>query len=209
MQTLIVIPMKDPSQAKQRLEGYLSADERAELALTLFEQTLAFLGCHLPQYPVLVVTASTSISERAQRYGAQVLQQSGNHGLNQAAASAAQWAKEQGYQAQLLLPADIAQLDKDELQHLLSQAGCQVVLAPAHDLGTNALLTSPPDVLPFCFGPGSSLLHRQQAEQRGLRFVQLELPHLAEDLDTPADLQQLAAARHASTAREWLSCLTQ
>ena len=66
-----------------------------------------------------------------------------------------------------------------------------MVLTPADDLGTNALLTTPPDAIPFLYGIDSSLAHQQAAEQRAISFQLLELPELALDVDTPADIDQL------------------
>jgi 2-phospho-L-lactate guanylyltransferase len=57
--------------------------------------------------------------------------------------------------------------------------------------GTNALLLSPPDALPFAFGPGSYEAHLRAARERGLDVRVRERPHLAFDLDTAEDLARL------------------
>ena len=132
------------------------------------------------------------ISSLAQKYGATVLIDS-KPGLPQAAESAARWSINNDFESQLLIPADIARLDVTEVQSLLQapRPAPSVILTPADDLGTNALLTTPPDVIPFLYGIESSLAHQQAAQQRGVNFQLIELAALALDVDTPADIEQL------------------
>ncbi|MFC6669889.1 hypothetical protein [Marinobacterium aestuariivivens] len=114
-------------------------------------------------------------------------------GLSVAAQRAAEWSRRHGYEAQLLIPADIARLDESELRRLLdhrSRGPC-VLICPASDAGTNALLTTPPDAIPFCFGERSSALHHAAALRRGLHCELLQMEHLRFDVDTPDDLDSL------------------
>lgn len=186
----IVIPMKDPAVSKQRLAPVLNAQSRAALSLRLFRQTLAFFSREFPEYPLLVVTASERIERLARSYGARVLKEEQDQGLCQAVALAAQWSRARGFQSQLYVPADIAYLDAAELRLVLACAGQspQVALCPAGDEGTNALLTSPPDVIPFRFGRHSSRAHQAEANLTGVPCRVLRLPYLTFDIDTPADL---------------------
>ncbi|MFG6178599.1 2-phospho-L-lactate guanylyltransferase [Halomonas sp. THAF12] len=192
---LIVIPVKDFGEAKSRLAGVLPAGRRAALARRLCERTLRFCRRRLPDHDLLVVTASTAIAALARRHGARVLEEPRAAGLCAAARRAAAWSRRHGYTAQLLIPADIARLDEGEIRHLLAArpAGAGVVICPASDGGTNALLTSPPDALPFRFGERSSEAHRESARRLGLPCRVIELEHLRFDLDTPDDLGALDA----------------
>jgi 2-phospho-L-lactate guanylyltransferase len=207
MKTLIVIPMKDPRQSKQRLSGVLSARHRQQLALSLFEQTLIFFRDRFGDYPVLVVTSSERIRALAERYGARVLLEALPTGLNGAASLAARWSCAQGFEAQLLIPADIAVLDEKEIGQLLDQRkeSPWVSICPAHDGGTNALMTSPPDAVPFRFGVDSSGAHRAAARKRGVQAELLELKHLAFDVDNPIDLEQLASLPNRIQTQEVLN----
>lgn len=197
MKTNIVIPMKAPNFSKTRLGPYFSSRQRQKLALTMFEQTLSFFSRHFPNYHVLVVTSSALISRVAKKYGATVLVER-LPGLNQAATSAAIWSINNGFDSQLLLPADIAQLDVEEMNTLLSakRALPSVLLAPAEDHGTNALLTTPPDAIEFHYGVNSSRAHKMAAVSQGASFKSIALPYLALDVDTPDDVAQLAATAH-------------
>lgn len=207
MKTLVVIPMKDPQQSKQRLSAVLSSNHRQQLALSLFKQTLCFFRDHFGEYPVLVVTSSEQIRAIAERHGARVLMESRSTGLNDAASLAAQWSCAHGFVAQLLVPADIAVLDKQEIGQLLGQRwnAPWVSICPADDGGTNALMTSPPDALPFQFGIYSSEAHLAVALKLGVRAVVLQMKHLAFDVDRPVDLEQLASLPHRIPAQEVLN----
>lgn len=66
----IVIPMKAPSRAKQRLMGVLNISQREALALSLYRQTLRFFAQHYPQVNCLVVTNSLKIADIASSFGA-------------------------------------------------------------------------------------------------------------------------------------------
>jgi len=207
MKTLIVIPMKDPQQSKQRLSAALSSSHRQQLALSLFEQTLRFFRDCFGDYPMLVVTSARQVRAIAERYGARVLMENRATGLNDAASLAAQWSCAHGFDTQLLIPADIAVLDKREIGQLLGQRWDTpwVSICPADDGGTNALMTSPPDVLPFQFGSDSSESHRAAALRLGVRTVVIQMKHLAFDVDRPVDLEQLASLPHRIPAQEVLS----
>lgn len=193
---LIVIPVKEFSQAKSRLGSRLSTDHRVALAQRLCERTLRFFARAFPDHDRLVVTASPAIGKLASKHGAMVLEEAAADGLSLAAQRAAAWACRHDYPAQLLIPADIVQLDEGEIRRLLearrNEAPCTVI-CPASDGGTNALLTAPPDALPFHFGPLSAEAHREAALYQGLSCQVLELTNLRFDLDTPADLNTLDA----------------
>ena len=186
----IVIPMKSPLRAKQRLRECLTNETREQLAMHLYEKTLAFFQQHF-NYPCLVVSDSQQVLEMAQSYGAQTLFDNGKKGLNGALQQACQWVNAQGYEHQLIVPGDIAQLEKAEVKQLLQAAEqAQVVIGVAKDGGTNALLTSPPNVIEFAYGRQSALAHQAQTIALGVTCECLHLTNLALDIDQGVDLQQ-------------------
>ncbi len=204
LKTLIVIPVKDFGAAKSRLRPVLDDSDRSQLARRLCERTLTFFQHHFPEYPLLVVTASAAIGDLARGHGASVLRELRPAGLSGAAALAAHWSKRHGFDSQLLVPADIARLDATEFASLLGQprAVPSVLVCPASDAGTNALLTTPPDIVPFCFGEGSSEAHRQAALKRSVPCQLLHFEHMRFDLDTPDDLHNLMHQPSGDLSRE-------
>ncbi len=196
MSLCIVIPMKDSSQSKSRLSPVLDNSERQCLALNLFQQTLAFLCEYYPQHNTLVVTPAQSIAAIARNYGCQVLLEPSARGLNKALTSAAAHCTAQGYSSQLVLPADIVALDVSEFERLLNcpRETPSVVICPALDGGTNALLSTPPEAIPFSYGTNSSWSHYHSAGRLNVDRQFINLAKLALDLDNPSDLQRLGSS---------------
>lgn len=193
MKTCIVVPVKDFRSAKQRLAGVLSRGGREQLARWLCQRTLRFFAEHFAEYPLLVVTGSGDVARLAGQHGAEVIREETAAGLSAAVHIAATRVGELGFASMLVIPADIARLDEDEIRTLLNcpRDEASVILCPARDAGTNALLCTPPDVIPFHFGEASSVAHREATERVGARFRLLVLHHLGVDLDRSDDLRAL------------------
>ena len=82
-------------------------------------------------------------------------------------------------------------------------AGRVAVVPDRHGTGTNALLLAPADAIGPAFGEGSMERHRDRARRGPVtRSRSSTIDSLALDLDTPADLEALAAvlAEHPERA---------
>jgi 2-phospho-L-lactate guanylyltransferase len=137
------------------------------------------------------VTEDERVADAARRAGARafVLAEEGlNPSLEAAAASLAR----EGAQALLVVLGDVPGITAEDVRALtealeaLGRRG--VVLAPAHDGGTAALLRMPHDVIPAAFGRQSAERHQRLAKARGVPLRELALARLAIDLDRPEDL---------------------
>ena len=96
----------------------------------------------------------------------------------------------------LTMPGDIPLLTPADVDAMVQppDPAVPVVLAPNRDdLGTNALLLSPPDCLPLAFGYDSFQRHLRVAAERQLAVEIRRLPRLALDIDEPEDLAFFAA----------------
>jgi 2-phospho-L-lactate guanylyltransferase len=93
----------------------------------------------------------------------------------------------------LTISADLPLLQIEDIQALLREAeDYQVVLAGSSDgTGTNALVTRPPLVVPYLFGPNSLPTYIRAALSRQVSYTLYQHPRLALDIDTLADVQQL------------------
>ncbi len=203
MKLSIVIPMKSPEHAKGRLAEVLGQNERKALALKLFERNLEFLRREFPAINLLVVTTSKEVQQLSETKGAEVLLQSGpDTGLNNAVEAAARFNTGRGFESQLVIPGDIETLDRGELATLLEQPRQKgsVIVCPSYDGGTNALLTTPPDALPFSYGPQSCQVHLLTALQLGLQTKRLYLKKLSFDIDRPSDLFRIGSDAVMKTA---------
>lgn len=192
MTTAIVVLMKDPARAKTRLSPVLDFDVRAELALSMFRNTVDFLRTTRPAAPVAVVSSSDFVGSIATQAGCHHIQEPQESSMNFAAGLAARWAVGLGAARLLVVHADIPALIAAEFDAIDEAAkAAPVVVARSHDGGSNAVMLSPPDAIPFCFGRDSAASHMRAAQQTGLDCSILDLDHLSRDLDTPGDLKTL------------------
>ena len=183
--TLIVVPMKDLSASKTRLSGMLSNSARTRLVSLLYQKTLNFLipVAALEKVEIAVVTNCKYAKNIAKKLGVQIIEEPSNLGLSDAILHSAITAKAMGFERLCIIPADLAApLESDLIAMLNSKAA--VTICPSNDLGTNALVVSPPDVIPFRYGFKSSLSHLQEANQKGIRARIMKLDSLTFDIDT-------------------------
>lgn len=196
MTIAIAILMKDPADAKTRLKSALASDAREKLALLLFENTLGFFRQFSPGAALAVVTPSKNVAEIAQGHGAIALLETTQEGINGAAGLAVEWALASQVKSLLVVHADVATLVATEMSALIDAGDLySVVIGESHDGGTNALLLSPPDAIPFRFGRGSAVAHEAAAKAFGRSCVRLKLLHLCRDIDTPDDLISASSTR--------------
>ena len=194
--TYLVIPAKGFEGAKQRLSKVLKPHERARLARATLTDTLTACCQARGLAGVGVVTCDTATAEVATLIGAEVLWEPQAQGHTQAVTFGVQICMERGFTSMLTMPGDIPLLTTADVETMAKPPApfVPVVLAPNRDdLGTNALLLSPPDCLPFSFGHDSFKRHLQLAAERQLAVEIRRLPRLALDIDEPEDLALFAA----------------
>lgn len=186
-----VVPVKDLQGTKSRLAPILDPGARAGLTLYMMGRVVGALK-EAGVGDVCVVSPDRIVLNEAQSRGAVPLFQE-SRGLNPALEEGRSRALDAGASTLLVLPADLPLLDAEDVRAVLDAAlGQSVVISPdGARSGTNALLTRPPDALPFAFGPDSFEAHLGAARGRDLEVRVCERPHLAFDLDTAGDLARL------------------
>lgn len=190
-----IVPLKSPQTAKSRLAAALSDDERRELFFGLARRVIAVLRATPGISQVAVVTSSDEVAAFARESGARVLHQSRDEGTAQAFAEAVTQLRVQGIDQLLMIAGDLPLITTQAVETLLEAATRHdVVIVPDRfGVGTNALLCSPPDAIPPCFGPDSLALHLAAARAAKLSHRALPVDELALDVDVPADLDYLRA----------------
>ena len=184
---LFIIPMKDPGKAKSRLSSVLPDAVRARLAMALYRRMITFLRDAYPEIDILVVSDAAAMADGLS--GVRFLRQQGS-GLNAAVTEGAEWACANQFRSICVLPADLADPCQEDIDRLLALKG-GVVLAPAHDGGTNALFATPPDAIEFYYGRGSCVAHQRAAEVANVPCTIAPLESLKYDIDTSVDLARL------------------
>jgi 2-phospho-L-lactate/phosphoenolpyruvate guanylyltransferase len=203
-----VVPVKDLRGAKERLAEVLSARERQELFAAMLEDVLCALAASAGLAGILVVTRDPLGQRLAARYGARVLVEEENRGHTAASSLGARTLRQEKIGGMVQVPADIPLLTPDDIQALLRVHGQApaVTISPSRDeRGTNAVVCSPPDLLPLHFGDDSFSAHVRLASCLGIEPQIVQRPGLALDLDTPDDLAAFLAAPSNTRALAYLS----
>lgn len=202
MRTFAIIPIKSLDNAKTRLASVLSPEERADLAHDMLVHVITALSDSGSIERIAVIS-----QEPAQLHlppDVTIIRQT-QPGLNNLLEQGRDWAISQGADALLTIFADLPLLMPEDISRML-QTGEQpntVVLAPdRHRSGTNALLTHPPRLARFAFGPSSFDAHLALAQDAGATVHLYNAPGLSLDIDTLDDLAYLEAHR-LSTAMEY------
>lgn len=185
-----IVPVGLLEGAKSRLGEVLDAEERHDLVTRMVRRTVAAAVATPGIAETLVVTPDDDVRRIATESGARPMRQRGQ-GLNQGLREARAEALAGGAEAIVVLPIDVVRVTPESIEEVLRPlaGGPPVValVADRHGRGTNALLVAPPDAIEFCFGGDSRAAHHACADDRRVRYVELESP-LSLDVDTPDDL---------------------
>ncbi len=187
MDAHVLVPVKRLDEAKSRLANVLSAEERAELMQRLLVgvvEAIAQAGVG----PITIVTADPLELDGVARFD--------DRGLpwNDALRAAMREVVTEPVVA--VISADLPLLRAAEVRALVEATPeLGLAIARATDGGTNAVSMRPPAVLTTRFGePQSARRHADSAGAMRLDWTIIDLPGLAFDIDTPADLERLKAA---------------
>jgi 2-phospho-L-lactate guanylyltransferase len=177
----VLVPLKALDRAKSRLAEALIPEERAELMRSLLDHVVGEIR-EAGLERITVVT--TEPLEDYETWD--------DHGLawNDALAAAIEEIVTTPLVA--IVSADLPSLRADEVEELVSATPERgIAIARALDGGTNAVTMRPPGLVRTHFGElGSAAVH----SGLGVDHVILDLPGLAFDVDTPADLARMQAA---------------
>jgi len=199
-----LVPVKELSQAKERLAPLLDRADRRRLTLAMLADVLDTAQASAALDLIAVVSRDDEALAAARDAGALPLKEAdGVWGLNAALEFARRRLRLESASQLLVLPCDIPLLAPADVASLVDAVARapSVALVPSPNGGTNALAMSPADLIAFRFGRRSASAHREEARRAAADFRRLDLPRLALDIDTPADLLRLASrARDGRTA---------
>lgn len=189
--TAIVVPLKNLDRAKSRLHPVLADRERRGLVTAMLGDVLAALPAHGAGCRIFVV-AEQEVSLPG---GVVRIPEPANRGYDEAVATALCDPRVSGAPSMLVLPADLPMATRSDIDALLDSPPVPGMrIAPARDGdGTNALLLSPPDLVPTRFGAGSAERHRALGAAAGVPVESVFPAGLAFDIDTPQDLAEFCA----------------
>jgi 2-phospho-L-lactate/phosphoenolpyruvate guanylyltransferase len=183
----IVIPLKHLDDAKSRLHPEIGSEERRALMLSMLahvatEARAADMG------PVALASSEPRAPAIAKQLGIGLVSDGGlpwNAGLVHAVSLL-----RPAPDAVLYLAGDLPLITSTEIAELAAAIPARgVAIGRAHDGGSNALGLRPAGAIVPAFGSDQSArAHAALARAAGLAVVVVDLPGIALDVDTPADV---------------------
>ncbi len=190
-----VVPVKELDGAKQRLAGLLSPAQRRALIEVMVGEVLDAVAGARRLAGIMVVTLDPSTTTLATRLGARVVTDGARDGHTGSVTAGLTLLAREGRGGMITLPGDIpaatsAEIDAVLAAHLAAHpSGPSFTISPAHDdLGSNAVVCSPPNAVPLRFGENSYFPHLDAARRVGIEPTVIRQPGVAMDIDHPADL---------------------
>jgi 2-phospho-L-lactate/phosphoenolpyruvate guanylyltransferase len=186
-----VIPVKEFDGAKHRLSDLLSPSERRLLAETMLTDMLGAVAGSRLLGGVMIVTLDSYATALGEGIGARIVTAGARDGHTGSVNAGRRILADEGCGGVITMPGDIPAVRASEIDAVLSAhlAAPSFTISPAHDdLGSNAVVCSPPESVPLRFGDNSYFPHLEAARLQGIEPTVIRQPGIAVDIDHPIDL---------------------
>ncbi len=203
---MILIPVKDQSNAKERLAKLLIPAERRALAQAMLHDVLDAVIAAASPAVISLVTHDASAEELAEKLGIGVIDDGDAKSETEAIEKATAACVKRGEPWTLVIPGDAPLVTPDEVVRIFKSAPEKgsVLVTDHKRKGSNAVYRSPGDLFPLKFGDYSYAPHLRAAQQTGLPVQQLMLQGIALDVDRPEDAGQLVSSPGETRAQKLL-----
>jgi 2-phospho-L-lactate guanylyltransferase len=205
----LLLPVKDLRNAKQRLAGLFSPEERLAFAEAMLADAIRAIQSVRRAEKVFVVSSYEPMLRVAEQNGWEFLREERQISESDSVDAASRLCEQRGVTALLRLPLDLPLVRAEDIDDLLATkcANPGMVIVPSRDgTGTNALLRTPPALFPSRFGTGSFAKHVAEAEKIGAQVNIRRYARLEMDVDDESDLRVLLRQDLSGTAtHEWLA----
>lgn len=167
-----ILPLKLFDNAKQRLSVALTPVQRRQLFEAMVEDVLGELASVKSLDGVLIISADPAARPLARKYDAELMVESKDNsmGLNGAIDNAVSYLLERHAAGVMVLHGDLPLIKSQDIDRLVqihqdrSAAQRVTIVSDRAKQGTNCILCTPPDIIPFAYGPGSYTKHLEEAQ---------------------------------------------
>ena len=202
----LLIPVKDLSTANERLSTILNQAKRTELAYTMLEDVFAAAKESKLADNVVIVTLDKKAIEMALANEFEVIQEEEQNGESSSVDGALQVTKLMGAKSVLVIPGDAPLIKGEDIDMVFEaedEKNCVVMVPASDELGTNAILRKPPDIIPSCFGHDSFNLHKDESDKKGVPYIIVDNFNISIDIDEPDDIEKFAVyGSHTKTYKK-------
>lgn len=204
----LLLPVKDLRNAKNRLAGIFTPEERFELARAMLSDTIRAIQRVRNAEKIFVITNYRPVLDAAEENGWEILREDRQVSESDSVDAASRLCEQRGVRALLRIPLDLPLIQPEDIDELLSidcPAPAMAIVPSRDGTGTNALLRTPPTLFPSHFGEGSFAKHVAEAKNAGARISFRRNPRLEMDVDDESDLRALLEHDLSGTATgRWL-----
>jgi 2-phospho-L-lactate guanylyltransferase len=190
----LLLPVKDLKNAKKRLTGVLTPEERFGLAKAMLADTIRAVRGVKRAKQIFVATNYEPVIKIAEEYGWEIIRETRQISESDSVDAASRIGESRGVTGLLRVPLDLPLLRSNDVDDLLA-VDCEapaLVIVPSRDgTGTNAMLRAHPTLFSSHFGNGSFAKHLAEAEKVGARIFVRRNPRLEMDVDDESDLRAL------------------
>ncbi|HKV60973.1 MAG TPA: 2-phospho-L-lactate guanylyltransferase [Candidatus Acidoferrum sp.] len=190
----LLLPVKDLNNAKKRLTGVLSPEERFALAEAMLADTVRAVQGTRRAEKIFVVTNYVPAMQLTEENGWEILREEEQISESHSVDAASRICEQRGVTGLLRIPLDLPLIQSSDIDELLTADchGPSLVIVPSRDgTGTNGILRTPPTLFPSHFGAGSFAKHLAEAESARAQVVVRRNPRNEMDVDDETDLRAL------------------
>jgi 2-phospho-L-lactate guanylyltransferase len=192
----VLVPVKALAQGKTRLSQRLSPEERHALSRAMLTDVVVNTRNATAVDRIVVVSSDPVLLQLARQLGVDAVDEVYPRGLNGAVAVGTEFCLQLGATAVLVLLADLPLVTTQDISRIFEKMNGrpQIIIVPCKEGdGTNALLRTPPEVVPTRFGGPSLEGHQQVARQYNIPCQVVNIPRIAFDVDSIEDLRWLTS----------------
>jgi 2-phospho-L-lactate guanylyltransferase len=135
--------------------------------------------------------------------GIEIIKETAQNGESASVDYASQICKDMGATSVLVIPGDAPLITSDDIDFILEKEkdAPSIIFVPARDeLGTNAILRKPPDVITSMFGHDSFRKHMNEADKNNIPYDSYDNPRIGLDIDSPEDLKEFVSQKSDTKA---------
>jgi len=200
-----VVPLKNPTDAKQRLSAVLRAAERAALMLAMAEDVIVALQGARGLDGILLVSRAREAQDLARRHGIDCWAEAAGSDLSESVQAAGGYlVANRRAKGTMIVPGDVPLITPADVEAVLTDHDQLTLVPDADGDGTNCIVSTPPNLIRYRFDGHSFKPHVEAAYGIGItpRIVRSE--HFGVDVDSPQDLRNVLARLGKTVTRTYI-----
>ena len=199
-----VVPYKGASNAKRRLASVLNQSERSALVLTMVRDVIQALKASKHIEDIVLMSKSPTAQQLAADFDLTLYREKSST-LVDALIEVSDWlVMTHKASSSFIVPGDIPLITRESVDVVISNHREVTIIPDRILVGTNGLITTPPNAFPYVFDGKSFSPHCAAARECGFLPNIDRIPEFELDIDTPEDLKELAIRAPDSNTGQFL-----